>query len=247
MKALQSFAFRSMKSAVLAVVIGTALVVPFADQASAHTAPATGSSQCESGLATWKATVSILNDFSEEMTVTAISSSAPVMGLGAGSKAAAGTSAVAMVGGLTGVSVTITWTVTWPNGDSATNSVTVARPSVACIETIVTTTPTVPAPAPTTTTTVTTVPQPTTTVATPNVTVEVPSTPVVTVPDSVLGEGPVFPAEAPSAPAKAPALPVLPVTGSSSGSLVALAFAFMVAGLGLLVAASRRRRSVTSI
>jgi LPXTG-motif cell wall-anchored protein len=245
MKAPQSSSFRPIRLALVALVAGAALVLPFADQASAHNAPATGTSRCETGLASWQATVAILNDFSEPMTVTAISSSAPVAGLG--SVTPAGSSATATVGGLTGASVTVAWSVSWPNGDTATNSVTVARPAVACVGTVVTTTTTIAAP-----TTTTTAAAPTTTVATPTTTAAAPEVPVVTepspattttsttVPGAVLGEGPVFPNQA-------PALPVLPVTGSSSSSVVVAALGFLFAGVATLIVASRRRRASASV
>jgi LPXTG-motif cell wall-anchored protein len=242
MKAHRSSSFHPVRSALIAVCLGGALVVPFAGQAFAHVAPATGSSQCETGLATWQATVSILNDYTEAMTITAIASPAPVSGVSVGTIVPAGASASGTLRGLSGASVTVTWTVTWPNGDTATNSATVARPAVACVETIVTTTTTTTAPAPSTTvpvTTTTAAPAPTTTLPTPEAIPESPAPVATTIPESVLGEGPVV-------PSKAPALPVLPVTGSTSGSLVVAALAFLVAGIALLVAASRRRLAASS-
>jgi LPXTG-motif cell wall-anchored protein len=240
MKANRSSSFHPIRSALIAVCLGGALVVPFAGQAFAHVAPATGSSQCETGLATWQATVSILNDYTEAMTIASIASPAPVSGVAAGTVVPAGASASGTLHGLSGASVTVTWTVTWPNGDTANNSATVARPAVTCVETVVTTT----TPAPTTTVPVTTVPTTTTTAApaptpAPEATPESPAPVATTIPESVLGEGPVV-------PSKAPTLPVLPVTGSTSGSLVVAALAFLVAGIALLVAASRRRLATSS-
>jgi LPXTG-motif cell wall-anchored protein len=242
MNAHRSSSFHPIRSALVAVCLGAAMVVPFAGQAFAHVAPATGSSQCEAGLATWQATVSILNDYTEAMTITAIASPSPVSGVAAGTVVPAGASAGGTLHGLSGASVTVTWTVTWPNGDTATNSATVARPAVACVETIVTTT--TPAPTTTVPVTTTTVPGTTTTAApaptpAPEATPESPAPVATTIPESVLGEGPVV-------PSKAPTLPVLPVTGSTSGSLVVAALVFLLAGIALLVAASRRRLAASS-